>query len=322
MSLTLPSAEECQALFAIAEIRAYEKCGNAEDAQEAANSALKQLLGEISAGRDPRNRAGWITTVARRRALDIAFKKDGKDPFRDHLKYVSSRDPLGKLIAEENEGTRRLVFRCARAMFEPEEQEIFEGLMHGRQQGSLAYQHGADRFVALRVSEAIPDVAGCAYQFVVHTKPKPESQRYVVSCVETFNELSLETLRELVGGAARAARDTEPASIWGDMETSDHQLSVSHYLEWTLCDLKGRGKPSRLKKGQRRLLAGTALCVSLSLQGWVDDLWVSDEAANFQPQSYDDLLIVLHAMRRSMKLEVVDPFGSKTPEFQLVDWLD
>ncbi len=142
-----------------------------------------------------------------------------------------------------------------------------------------------------------------------------------MSCVETFNELSLETLRELVGGAARAARDTEPA-IWGDMETSDHQLSVSHYLEWTLSDLKGRGQPSRLKKGQRRLLAGTALCVSLSLQGWVDDLWVSDEAASFQPQGYDDLLIVLHAMRRSMNLKVVDPFGSKTPEFELKDWLD
>lgn len=328
MSFTPPSNEECRALLEIARIRIFERFqqwglrpGDAEDAEEAANTALKQLLSEIDAGRDPRNRAGWITTVARRRAVDIVRRRGDSDPFGHGLSYLSSRDPLGKLVAEENDETISLIARCARAMFEPEEQEIFEGLMHGREQANLAYEHGAHDAVAQRVHAAVPDVAACAYRFVAHTKPKLESKLHVVSCIETLNELSVETLRDLVEGAAHAARGEEHDSRWGDVEESDHQLSVSHYLQWTLSDLKGRGQPSRLKKGQRRLLAGAALCASLSLQGWVDDTWISDEAANFQPQSYDDLLIVLHAMRRSMNLEVVDPFGSKTPEFQLADWL-
>jgi hypothetical protein len=231
-------------------------------------------------------------------------------------------DALGKLVAEENEETINLVFRCANAMFEPEEQEIFQGLMQARRQASLAEEHEAHDAVAQRVNAAVHDVAKCAYRFVVHTKPEPESQLHVVLCVETLDELSLETLRNLVDRAVWAARDTEDPSIWGDMETSDHQLSVSHYLEWTLSDLKGRGQPSRLKKGQRRLLAGAALCASRSLQDWPDGVWMSDEIHSCQLESYDHLLIVLHAMRRSMNLEVVDPFGSKTPEFGLADWLD
>ena len=327
MEFTWPSPEECQKLLAVAELRAREVLHNEHDAEEAANTALKQLLTEIEHGRGPRNRAGWITTCARRRAVDIrrrrgpewrqARRQDDLEESWDDLEIEDLNTPLRKLLAKEDQKIIGLVMRCARSMFEPEEQEIFEGLIGGRTQASLAYEIGAHDAVTQRVNAAIPEVAACALRFITHTKPAPDSQLYVVSCMETLNELAADRLRALVNEAIWAAGGTDP--VYG-FEEEAHQLTVSHYLEWTLKDLGGRGRPSRSTLGQRRLLAGAAICVSHSLSGGAPGMWISDEIDSFDPMGRDDLFVLLHAMRRSMNLKVADPLGGLTPQPRLEDF--
>jgi len=319
-----PSHDEQRKLLAVAELRAGEKLRDERDAQEAANTALKELLFLIQAGRGPRNRAGWITTCARRRAIDILRQRGQQGffggPWDDWEEPEDLDTPLRKLMTKEDRQTIELVMRCARSMFEPEEQEIFEYLMEGRAQASVVDELGAHDAVAQRVNAAVNEVAGDAYRFVTHTKPARDSQLYVVSCIESLNDLTLERLRNLVDRAVWVARDHEWESDWSATDENSHPLSVSHYLEWTLKDLGGRGQPSRSKIGRRRLLAGVSICVAHSLGEPSLDTWISDEIESFKPQSYGSLLTLLHAVRRSLKLEVADPLGSETPIFGRQDW--
>ncbi len=319
-----PSHDEQLKLLAVAELRAGEKLRDERDAQEAANTALKELLFLIQAGQGPRNRAGWITTCARRRAIDILRRKGQQDifggPVDDWEEQKDLETPLRKLMAEEDRQTIELVMRCARSMFEPEEQEIFEYLMEGRAQASVVNELGAHDAVAQRVNAAVNEVAGDAYRFVTHTKPAPGSQLYVVSCIESLNDLTLERLRNLVDSAVWAARIHEGQTRRSATDEDSHQLSGRHCLEWTGKDLGGRGQPSRSKIGRRRLLAGVCICVSHSLGEPSFDTWISDEIESFKPHTYQNLLTLLHAVRRSLNLEVVDPLGSETDQFDHHDW--